>query len=234
VVEGIARAVPSLARIRDAAPGAGFRIAGAKIPRAPHRFSGRTSMLAQIAVSEPKPPEDPDSPLSFTMEGAPVDPPASLLPFFWTGGWNSIQSVNKFQEEIAGPLRGGDAGVKLIEPAASAPAYRNSVPAAFAPRQGEWLVVPRHHIFGSEELSAQSPAIAQLSPQPYVALGAEDAAALGAAAGASVEVKLEGTAARLPLRIEPGLPRGVAALPAGLGPLAGIPLPLWGRIELTR
>ena len=234
VVEGIARAVPALARIRDAAPGSSFRIAGAKIPREPHRFSGRTSMLANIAVSEPKPPEDPDSPLSFTMEGAPIEPPASLLPFFWTGGWNSIQSVNKFQEEIAGPLRGGDAGVLLIEPAAASPAYRNSVPAAFSPRQGEWLMVSRHHIFGSEELSAQSPAIAQLSPQPYVALGAEDADALGAAAGASVEVKLEGAAARLPLRIEPGLPRGVAALPAGFGPLAGIPLPLWGRIELTR
>jgi NADH-quinone oxidoreductase subunit G len=235
VVEAVARAFPALERIRDAAPGSGFRIAGAKIPRAPHRFSGRTSMLANIQVSEPKPPEDPDSPLSFTMEGAPVEPPAALQPFFWTGGWNSIQSLNKFQEEIAGPLRGGDPGVRLFETAAgSAAGYLNTVPAAFAPRQGEWLVVPRHHIFGSEELSARAPAIAELSPKPYVALGAEDAAALGVAEGSPVEVKLDGAAARLPLRIEPGLPRGVAALPAGLGPLDGFTLPLWGRIEVTR
>jgi NADH-quinone oxidoreductase subunit G len=235
VVEATARAIPSLERIRDAAPGAGFRISGAKVPREPHRFSGRTSMLANIAVSEPKPPEDPDSALSFTMEGAPVEPPAALQPFFWTGGWNSIQSVNKFQEEIGGPLRGGDAGVRLIETAeGAAPGYLNTVPAAFAPRQGEWLVVARHHIFGSEELSADAPAIAELSPKPYLALGSEDAAAIGAAEGAAVEVKLEGGSARLPLRIEPGLPRGVAALPAGLGPLDGITLPIWGRIELTR
>jgi NADH-quinone oxidoreductase subunit G len=235
LVEAVARTFPALERIRDAAPRASFRIAGAKIPRQPHRYSGRTSMLANIAVSEPKPPEDPDSALSFTMEGAPVEPPAALQPFFWTGGWNSIQSVNKFQEEIAGPLRGGDAGVRLIEPAAgSAPGYLNTVPAAFTPRSAEWLVVARHHIFGSEELSANAPAIAELSPKPYVALGAEDAASLGAAEGAAVEVKLEGGSARLPLRIESGLPRGVAALPAGLGPLDGITLPIWGRIELTR
>ena len=27
-----------------------------------------------------------------------------------------MQALNKFQEEIAGPLRGGDPGVRLIEP----------------------------------------------------------------------------------------------------------------------
>ncbi len=169
------------------------------------------------------------------MEGAPVEPPAALQPYFWTGGWNSIQSLNKFQEEIAGPLRGGDPGVRLIESAAgAAPGYLNTVPAPFTPRQNEWLVVPLHHIFGSEELSARAPAIAELSPKPYVALGAEDAAALGVAEGSPVEVKLDAATARLPLRIEPGLPRGVAALPAGLGPLDGITLPIWGRIEVTR
>ncbi|HEV2388102.1 MAG TPA: NADH-quinone oxidoreductase subunit NuoG [Candidatus Acidoferrales bacterium] len=235
IVEGAARGIAALAGIRDAAPGAGFRIAGAKIPREPHRFSGRTSMLANIGVSEPKPPEDPDSALSFTMEGAETQPPAPLLPFFWTAGWNSMQAVNKFQEEIAGPLRGGDAGARLFEsPAGAAAGYRNAVPAAFAPRAGEWLIVPRHHIFGSEELSARAPAIAQLAPQPYVALGPEDAAALGAGEGAAVEVRAEAGAARLPVRIEPGLPRGVAALPAGLGPLCGISLPVWARIELPR
>jgi NADH-quinone oxidoreductase subunit G len=234
VVEAVARALPALERIRDAAPGSGFRIAGAKIPREPHRYSGRTSMLANINVSEPKPPEDPDSALSFTMEGAPVQPPAALQPFFWTGGWNSIQSVNKFQEEIGGPLRGGDAGVRLIEPAASAQAYLNTVPAAFAPRQGQWLVVARHHIFGSEELSSRAPAIAQLAPAPYVALGMEDAAALGVPEGAALDVNVDGQSARLPLRVEPGLPRGVAALPVGIGPLDGTTLPQWARIELAK
>ena len=51
-------------------------MAGAKIPREPHRYSGRTAMLANISVHEPKPPDDPDSPLSFSMEGTPG--PAAL------------------------------------------------------------------------------------------------------------------------------------------------------------
>ena len=28
----------------------------------------------------------------------------------WAPGWNSVQAITKFQEEIGGPLRGGDPG----------------------------------------------------------------------------------------------------------------------------
>ena len=55
--------------LSDAAPSSKFRMAGAKIPREPHRYSGRTSITANISVVEPKPPDDPDSALSFSMEG---------------------------------------------------------------------------------------------------------------------------------------------------------------------
>ena len=116
VVAALAAALPQLAAVTRAAPSADFRMAGAKVPREPHRYSGRTAMLANISVHEPKPPDDPDSPLSFSMEGNPDQPPSALLPFFWSPGWNSIQAVNKFQAEIGGPLRQGDPGVRLIEP----------------------------------------------------------------------------------------------------------------------
>ena len=72
-------------------------------------------MLANISVHEPKPPDDPDSPLSFSMEGNPDQPPSALLPFFWTPGWNSIQAVNKFQAEIGGPLRRATRVYEIIE-----------------------------------------------------------------------------------------------------------------------
>jgi NADH-quinone oxidoreductase subunit G len=49
-----------------------------------------------------------------------------------------------------------------------------------------WLIVPAWHIFGSEELSARSPAIASLVPLPYVAIGAADAARLGVTDGEQV------------------------------------------------
>jgi NADH-quinone oxidoreductase subunit G len=185
-------------------------------------------MLANVNVSEPKPPDDPDSPLAFSMEGYPGQPPSSLIPFFWSPGWNSIQSVNKFQSEINGPLHGGDPGVRLIEPPqVSNWLYFSAPQKAFEARTDEWLLVPLYHVFGSEELSAQAPAIAQLAPGPYIALSAADAAGMQLEEGAHVEVKLNGTVQRLPVMVRQGLPKGVAGVPAGLLSLEGAGLPLW-------
>ncbi len=184
-------------------------------------------MLANINVHEPKPPDDPDSALTFSMEGYPGQPPAPLVPFFWSPGWNSIQAVNKYQEEVNGLLRGGPAGVRMIEPGGGGEYFRD-VPAAFAARAGEWLVAPLYHTFGSEELSREAPGIAELAPKPYIALGAEDAARFGAP-GTTVEVTVSGAAIGLPLAIR-ALPRGVAGLPAGVPPLEGMELPAWGRL----
>ncbi len=136
----MSRILPELAAARDAAPSAAFRIAGARVPRAPHRESGRTAVLVNIDVSEPKPPDDSDSPLSYSMEGTPDKPPGALVPFFWSPGWNSIQAINTYQKEIGGPLRGGDAGVRMIEPAAAnGQSYFSAIPEAFEPRPDEWL-----------------------------------------------------------------------------------------------
>ena len=52
----------------------------------------------------PEPPHDPDAPLSFSMEGFHGPPPAALIPRYWAPGWNSVQALNKFQEEVGGPL----------------------------------------------------------------------------------------------------------------------------------
>jgi NADH-quinone oxidoreductase subunit G len=233
VLAAMSAELPELAAVRDAAPSADFRIAGAKIPRSPHRESGRTAALVNINVSEPKPPEDPDSPLSFSMEGTPDQPPAPLIPFFWSPSWNSISAVNTYQKEIGGPLRGGDAGVRILEPApANGHPYFSSIPSAFKPREGEWLLVPMFHIFGSDELSQSAPGIAELAAKPYVAVNAADLPAdLAAdlAEDAEVEVSFADDSFRLPVRIRSDLPRGVAAL-AALPPLAGIRLPAWGKI----
>jgi NADH-quinone oxidoreductase subunit G len=223
ITTALASALPQLAAVTQAAPAASFRMAGARIPREPHRYSGRTAMLANITVNEPKPPIDPDSALSFSMEGNPDQPPPALQPFFWTPGWNSIQAVNKFQEEIAGPMRGGDPGVRILEPGAGKPPFFAQLPAPFQSRDREWLVAPLYHIFGSEELSRSSPAIAQLSPQPYIALNPEDAAGFGG------EAELFGH--RLPVTPIADLPRGLAGVPAGIPPFSGLDLPVWSRIS---
>ncbi len=221
-ISQMAAALPQLAPAADAAPPATFRMAGEKFPREPHRYSGRTAMLANITVHEPAPPPDPDAPLTFSMEGNPDQPPSPLIPFFWSPAWNSIQSVNKFQSEIPGPLRGGNPGVRVIEPGTGEAPAPAAVPPAFEPRAGEWLIVPLWHTFGSEEFSREAPAVAQLAPEPYLALAPEDAAAFGE------HVEVMGH--RLPVRTAPDLPPGVAGIPAGVPPLEGVVNPTWSKV----
>jgi NADH-quinone oxidoreductase subunit G len=209
----------------------GFLAPGQKIPRQPHRYSGRTAMLADITVHEPKPPDDPDAPLSYSMEGYPGEPPPALTPRFWAPGWNSIQALNKFQSEIGGPLRGGDPGRRLIEPAqVEKISYFPEVPVVFQPREQEWLIVALYHIFGSEELSVMSRGIAGLAPQPYLGLNPADASHLHVKDGEQIQLLLHGVTRRLPVKSMPSFPRGVAGLPIGLPGLAGIILPAWGEL----
>ncbi len=230
VLRAMAKALPELDAACDAAPSSKFRIAGAKIPRSPLRESGRTAALVNINISEPKTPDDPDSALSFSMEGTPDQPPAALIPFFWSPNWNSIQAVNTYQKEVGGPLRGGDAGVRLFEPAPrNGQAYFSAIPRAFSPRQGAWLLVPMYHIFGSDELSLAAPGIRELATKPHVAVNSDEFAE-----GAEVEVNCAAGTFRLPVMIHREMPVGVAALSVGLSPLVGIQWPTWGKIARAK
>ncbi len=231
VIASMAAEVPALAGATKAAPSAAFRMAGAKVPREPHCYSGRTAMLANINVSEPKFPDDPDTPLSFSMEGSPDQPPSALIPFAWSPGWNSYQAWNKFQEAIAGPLRGGNPGVRLVEPPTQPQQhYFRGVPAPFQRRDSEWLIVPLHHIFGSEELSIHSPGVKQLSPRAYLAMNDKDAERVGLGPEDRVEFTIADSTYRVALKIRSDLPQGLAGIPAGIEPLQRIQLPAWSRI----
>ena len=232
IVADMASFFPMLNGIRDAAPLASFRIAGVKIPRQSHRYSGRTAMRAKLDVSEPGIPTDPDSPLTFSMEGFAGPAPASLSSFLWAPGWNSVQSINKFQEEIGGALMGGDPGVRLITPELKPDAaeYPGHVPEAFMPQIGHWLIVPMHHIYGSDELSMLSPAVAERAPSPHIALSPEDARALGLTEGDIAELSLYGHSLMLPVAVRAALPKGIAGLPVGLPAVEPVELPAWGVI----
>ncbi|HEX2237449.1 MAG TPA: NADH-quinone oxidoreductase subunit NuoG [Gammaproteobacteria bacterium] len=223
--------------IENAAPSARFRVAGQKIPRAPHRYSGRTAMHANVSVHEPKPPVDPDTPLSFSMEGyhGRAEPPATI-PFFWAPAWNSNEALNKFQDEVAGPLHGRNPGVRLIEPQPRERAhFFDKTPGSFVPRSdvvpGELLIIPLYHIFGSEELSIETKALAQRAPALYVALNTEDAARLGVNDGELVNLEINGELHRMSVMLHKALALGLAGLPYGLRDLDYFELPAWGRIS---
>jgi len=232
LVARMAAAVPALAGAREAAPDADTRLPGGKVPRQPTRYSGRTSMHADRNVSEQQRPDDPESALAYSMEGTREKPPSALLPMFHAPGWNSMQAVNKFQEEIAGPLKGGDPGVRLIEADGRADApYFQDVPAPFEPETGRWLVLPAPHVFGTEELSARAPGVAQRAPAPYVGLASADVERLGLEPGAPAVLSLDGEELRLSVSIHPDLPEGVAVVPAGLSGLPALALPSVGTVK---
>ncbi len=183
-------------------------------------------------MHEPPPPPDPDSPLRFSMEGYHFGEDPALIPIFWAPAWNSVQATNKFQQEVGGPLRGGDPGVRLLEPQSGAsPSFFISIPKSFEPRTGEWLALPLYHIFGSDELSSQAAALSQRVPLPYIALGTGDAKDLGFRPDQKATVEIGANVYQLPVKIEQGLAEGTVGIPVGLQGLEGIVTPSWCRIR---
>jgi len=232
VQAALAKKQPELEGITRVTPGADARFVGQRLPRQALRYSGRTAMRANIHVSEPGIPSDPDSAFTFSMEGYRGEAPASVAPTMWAPGWNSAQSVNKFQDEVGGPLRGGDPGVRLIEPAREdAGSYWCEAPERRRLGAGEYVVVPIHHIFGSEELSVLAPSIAQRVRHAYIAMNPDDAADLGVACGDTVTLTVgDAMKMTLPVAMWPSLPRHSAGLPVGHAGVSYAELPVIGRL----
>jgi NADH-quinone oxidoreductase subunit G len=205
--------VSALSGIAAAAPDQHFRNAGLRIPRQTQRYSGRTAMRADVSVHEPRQPGDEESPLAYTMEGLNRDTPGSLLPWVWSPGWNSNQALHKFQAEVGGELRGGSAGARLLHAGPGMDLIAEQ-PGENPDRSGQWLLVPRHRIFGSDELTALSPGLSELAEPGFIELRPVDAATLGVDEGDGVVVG--DSLATLEVRINPTLAEGCAGYGLGL------------------
>jgi NADH-quinone oxidoreductase subunit G len=195
-----------------------------KIPRQPHRYSGRTAMYADIHVIEPAPPQDDETPFAFSMEGDTVHAPPALLPVVWAPGWNSNQAINKFQEEIGGHLHCGDPGIRLIEASGTLPWF-DQIPPAFSRDPGFWRILRLPNIFASGELSSHSPPIAERFPEACVFVSSDDARALAVADGDRIEIAYIQEVSLLiaPARIEQTLAAGLLGVTAGLAPFRNLP-----------
>ena len=162
ITAAIASELPDLAAIRDVAPPATFRIAGHKVAREPHRYSGRTAMGANVTVHEPKPPDDPDTRAGLHDGGLHGQPPSALIPRSGRRAGTRCSRSTITRARWAARCAAAIPGVRVISPRAGAPPpYFDRIPPPFEPQADEWLCVPLHHIFGSEELSVLSPAIAE-------------------------------------------------------------------------
>ena len=215
---------PGLADVADVTPPADYRTtAGMRIPRMTHRASGRTAMDAHVSVHEPKPTVDDQTPFSYSMEGLNADQPGGLLPYVWSPGWNSNQSVFKFQQEVAGPLGDGETGVQLIEPEGPVdlPARFRDAPLA-VPGDDRLRLLPLHRVFGSDELSAFSPPIEERGAGPEVLMHPEDAQALSIEPGKGARCEGIGSFA---VRLHDGMPKGCAGVVVGLkNAVTGLPM----------
>jgi len=125
--------------------------------------------------------------------------------------------VHKFQAEAGGKLSGGTPGIRLIEAAGDAK-VSNATDLAEneSPEDGHFRLLPLYRIFGSEELSARSPAIAQLVRQAWLQINPVDAQRLETANGDSVVALIDNEELNLEIEINSSIPRGCAGFVCGL------------------
>ena len=217
IINDISKTMDVFSLLPQAAKSADFRILGQKIPRQSHRYSGRTAINANLNVNEPKSVIDEDSALTFSMEGYSGHPPASLIPYYWAPYWNSVQSLNKYQTRVGGPVIGGNPGQRLIEPNEDVKKqFFVEIPNPFKPMKNSLLIVPSYHIFGSEELSSQSASIQELIVDPYIAINPEQVTDLDINDDGTVEIAFSDVSYYLPVKINPSVPKGLAMVPMGL------------------
>ena len=230
ILKEISTSNESLKLITQAAKPADFRAQEQKIPRQTHRYSGRTSIHAHTDMNEQPPPKDKDSALSYSMEGYSGQPPASLISHYWAPHWNSVQSVNKYQKYVGGPLKDNDAGIRLIEPSKHLRKdYFTEIPEAFKAKKGSLYIVPSYHIFGSEELSSLSEPITELTEPPYISVHPDYVKNIVTDENGTVEVKFSETSYQLTLKVNPTIPNGLAIVPMGFDGLQWDGLPFWRK-----
>lgn len=169
-----------------------------KSPRQLHRYSGRTAMLANVQVHEPKQAQDHKTALAFSMEGVLLQKDASLMSAAWAPAWNSNQAIGKFQEEINGELKQGCKGVHLSRRSnASADYERVQLPAA-RPALECFTI---SHLFGGEEITANASAIQARALGSYACIGQELAESLGVRQHGTLTLKATAYTVQLPVLI---------------------------------
>lgn len=204
--------IPDCAGMAQLTPGQDYHYAGLLAPRQQFRYSGRTAMRANVNVHEPKQEQDADGIMSYSMEGVSPLKDAAVFNTAWAPGWNSNQSVFKFQDEVGGHLKQGLTGQRLLDDANEKErgAYRGL---EFSDAGQGLKVVPLYHLFGSEELSSHSSAIRARSTSAYVALNPADAETLGLSEADGVKLDNNGI---LPLLLRDSLVAGTVGVSMGL------------------
>ncbi|HEY0964000.1 MAG TPA: NADH-quinone oxidoreductase subunit NuoG [Pseudomonadales bacterium] len=216
VTDAMKGALPNGHLLDNLTPGHDYTFAGtnARAPRQPHRYSGRTAMRAHINVHEPKQEQDEEGIMNYSMEGVAPLRDATVFSNPWAPGWNSNQSVFKFQTHTGGPLRQASEGERLLDGNSAGKGwYQPNPPGMNA--QG-FRLFPLYHLFGSEELTARSPAIQAKATGAYIALNPADARELGLASTDGVLVQHNFS---VPVMLRDSIKPGTVGVSVGLNGL---------------
>ena len=232
VLAAIAADIPALEGVGSAAPGASYRDrVGLKAARQPIRYSGRTAMYADKTMHEPKTRVDQDSSLNYSMEGDNQGLPSALRPFVWDPGWNSNQSLHKFQDEIGGALKGGSAGTRLIEPSDTGSTVGTQAPHAFEPQSDGFCLTPQYQLFGSDELSLHADAVAEMVGLPVARLAPDDAQRLDLTQSDGVAIIVDDATVNCAVVIDSLVPTGTVGYTVGHPATLALQSGLFTRLE---
>ncbi|QDP00856.1 NADH-quinone oxidoreductase subunit NuoG [Thalassotalea sp. PS06] len=158
-----------------------------KSARQPMRYSGRTAMIANQTVHEPKNPIDTDSPYSFSMEGpGKSDDRGHTLPkpFSWAPGWNSNQSVSKYQIRVSGPIAERQALFSVAGnftyalETETTPSSANSK--TIETKINGITIRKLEHLFANDELTDKVAEFRLMSPPPCLVVHVNDVSELAA------------------------------------------------------
>ncbi|WOH39030.1 NADH-quinone oxidoreductase subunit NuoG [Thalassotalea fonticola] len=181
-----------------------------KTARQTHRASGRTAMTANQSVHESKATIDNSSPYKFSMEGIHPQNDHSLnssaanaMPYTWAPGWNSNQSISKYQQQVGEGLVTRSPEVQIYDPNTHSQSAPDTISAEQAGKgikqvspesidnltdqienNGEEgsdniTFIPAKHIFANDYLGLKGIEFEMLSPIPYVELSNSLAKHLG-------------------------------------------------------
>ncbi|MFQ3235039.1 MAG: NADH-quinone oxidoreductase subunit G [Paraglaciecola sp.] len=136
------------------------------------RVSGRTAMLANQTVHEPKPFSESSAPYKQSMEGCQIGQDNEQpLAYSWSPGWNSNQSNHKFKDEYRATELGEQKGLRCI--AATDKKQWCKWQASWSKTsKKKWKVLPLQKVFGSDSLSLHALPVAQLKASAQLVINA--------------------------------------------------------------
>jgi NADH-quinone oxidoreductase subunit G len=123
-----------------------------------------------------------------------------------------LQDALDMLEAALGDLESGRVALPATDPGASRPAAADEMPVAPLP-QGAVTLLVVDRTFGTEPLSACSPALAEATPPPAAAMHSQTAAVLGLGAGGEIGIATEAGSLELPYRIDDRTAPGVIVVP---------------------